>query len=183
MEAILAFLGDPVVTRSLGAMLSVLLLIGSWQKLRDMVVFAAAVDNYRLLPDAMVTPVAWLVALTEAVAGLLLLLNDTASAGAWFSLALLAVVTSAVAINLLRGNTAIDCGCGGLSSQPLAWSLVARNVVLMGIALLASQEGASRPLVWADYLTTVGVVLGLLGLYTIANQLMTNTPRVLAVRR
>ncbi len=154
MEAILAFLGDPVVTRSLGAMLSVLLLIGSWQKLRDMVVFAAAVDNYRLLPDAMVTPVAWL-----------------------------AVVTSAVAINLLRGNTAIDCGCGGLSSQPLAWSLVARNVVLMGIALLASQEGASRPLVWADYLTTVGVVLGLLGLYTIANQLMTNAPRVLAVRR
>ena len=41
MEALLAFLSDPVVTRSLGAMLSVLLLIGSWQKLRDMVVFAA----------------------------------------------------------------------------------------------------------------------------------------------
>ena len=182
MEIVMAFLNDPVVTRSLGAMLSVVLLIGSWQKLRDMVVFAAALDNYRLLPDFLVSPVAWAVAVTEAVAGVLLLLNDTASAGAWFSLALLATVTSAVVVNLLRGNTAIDCGCGGLSSQPLAWSLVARNVVLMCIALLAAQEGASRPLVWADYLTTAGVVLGLLGLYTIANQLMTNAPRVLAVR-
>lgn len=183
MDTITAFLADPVVTRSLGAMLSVLLLIGSWQKLRDMVVFAAAVDNYRLLPESLVTPVAWLVALSEASAAVLLLLNDTAAAGAWLAMALIASVTAAVVINLLRGNTAIDCGCGGLSSQPLAWSLVARNVVLMGIALLASQEGASRPLVWADYLTTVGVVLGLLGLYTIANQLMTNAPRVLAVRR
>lgn len=148
MEAIVAFLDDPVVIRSLGAMLSVLLLIGSWQKLRDMVVFAAAVDNYRLLPESLVTPVAWAVALSEAAAGVLLLLNDTTAAGAWFSLALLATVTSAVVINLLRGHTAIDCGCGGLSSQPLAWSLVARNVVLMGIALLAAQEGSSRPLVW-----------------------------------
>jgi hypothetical protein len=183
MEAVLAFIDDPVVTRSLGAMLSVLLLIGSWQKLRDMVVFAAAVDNYRLLPESLVAPVAWLVALSEASAAVLLLLNDTAAAGAWLAMALIAAVSAAVVINLLRGNTAIDCGCGGLSSQPLAWSLVARNVVLMGIALLAAQEGASRPLVWADYLTTVGVVLGLLGLYTIANQLMTNAPRVLAVRR
>jgi len=182
MEVAMAFLNDPVVTRSLGAMLSVLLLIGSWQKLRDMVVFAAALDNYRLLPESLVNPVAWIVALTEAVAGVLLLLNDTASAGAWFSLALLATFTSAVVVNLLRGNTALDCGCGGLSSQRLSWSLVARNVVLMGIALLAAQEGASRPLVWADYLTTGGVVLSLLGLYTIANQLMTNAPRVLAVR-
>lgn len=183
MEAILVFFNDPVVSRSLGAMLSVLLLIGSWQKLRDMIVFAAAVENYRLLPDAMVTPIAWVVALTEATAGLLLLFNDTASMGAWLALALLLGVTSAVIINLLRGHTAIDCGCGGLSSQPLAWSLVARNLVLMGIALLATLEGGSRPLVWADYLTTIGVVLGLLGLYTIANQLMTNAPRVLAVRR
>lgn len=183
MEAVMAFLDDPVVTRSLGAMLSVLLLVGSWQKLRDMVVFAAAVDNYRLLPESLVTPVAWAVALSEAAAGVLLLLNDTASAGAWFSLVLLAAVTAAVVINLLRGNGGIDCGCGGLSSQPLAWSLVARNVVLMGVALLAAGEGSSRPLVWADYLTTVGAVLGLLGLYTIANQLMANAPRVLAVRR
>jgi len=103
--------------------------------------------------------------------------------GGYLTLALLAAVTSAVAINLNRGNTNIDCGCGGLSSQPLSWLLVARNMMLMALVGLAMHESVGRDLVWADYFTAAGAVLAMVGLYAAANQLMTNAPMALAIRK
>ena len=43
-------LTDAVVTRAIGAALSVVLLAGAWQKLRDRELFQAAVENYQLVP-------------------------------------------------------------------------------------------------------------------------------------
>lgn len=183
MDSAFVFLADPVVTRAVGAMLSIVLLVGAWQKLRDPVVFAGAVENYRLLPAVLVSPVARLLPLVEGAAGVLLLFPDTCFLGGMLTLGLLATVTLAVAINLLRGHTRIDCGCGGLSGQPLSWGLVVRNAVLMALVGLAVQEGASRPLVWADYFTVGGAVLALVGLYVSINQLMTNAPLALAIRK
>ena len=183
METLLAFFLDPVVTRAVGATLSIVLLAGAWQKLSDPLVFAGAVDNYRLLPEALVPLVARALPLIELLAGVLLLFPETCFLGGMLALLLLAVVTAAVAINLARGYARIDCGCGGLSSQPLSWSLVARNAVLMALVGLAVQEGAARLLVWADYFTVGGAILALVGLYVSANQLMSNAPMALAVRK
>jgi len=183
MEILLAFFLDPVVTRAVGATLSIVLLFGALQKLRDPVVFAAAVENYRLLPDAFVPLAARSLPVLELAAGVLLLFPETCLLGGGLALMLLAVVTSAVAINLLRGNANIDCGCGGLSSQPLSWALVVRNALLMALVGLAMQESIGRDLVWADYFTVGGAVLALVGLYVSANQLMTNAPLALAVRK
>jgi hypothetical protein len=97
-----------------------------------------------------------------------------------------AVVTTAVAINLLRGRTEIDCGCGSLGGhvgdQTLSWGLVARNALLALAAVLTLREDAARALVWIDYLSVAGGTLGLLGLYVTVNQLMANTPRLRALR-
>lgn len=183
MDSLLAFIADPVITRALGATLSVVLLVGAWQKLKDPVVFAAAVDNYRLLPERLTPLAAGLLPLVELAAGGLLLFPDTAFVGGLLALFLLFVVTSAVGINLLRGHTRIDCGCGGLSGQPLSWALVVRNGLLMAMVGLAMQESVGRSLVWADYLTVGGAVLALVGIYVSANQLMTNAPLALAVRK
>lgn len=183
METLLTFFSDPVVTRAIGATLSIVLLFSALQKLRDPVVFAAAVENYRLLPDALVPIVARGLPLLELAAGVLLLFPETCILGGYLTLALLAAVTSAVAINLNRGNTNIDCGCGGLSSQPLSWVLVARNVMLMALVGLAMHESGGRDLVWADYFTAAGAVLAMVGLYAAANQLMTNAPMALAIRK
>ena len=183
METLLSLFSDPVVTRALGATLSVVLLVGAWHKLKDPLVFAAAVDNYRLLPERMSPLVAGVLPMVELAAGGLLLFPETAFIGGLLALLLLATVTSAVAINVLRGHTRIDCGCGGLSGQPLSWALVVRNGLLMGMVALAMQEGAARTLVWADYLTVGGAVLALVGIYVSANQLMTNAPLALAVRK
>lgn len=183
MDILITFFLDPVVTRAIGAALSIVLLFGALQKMRDPVVFAGAVENYRLLPEALVPLAARGLPLLELAAGLLLLFPETCLLGGYLALTLLAVVTAAVAINLLRGNASIDCGCGGVSSQPLSWALVGRNALLMALVSVAMQESAGRDLVWADYFTVGGAVLALVGLYVSANQLMTNAPLALAVRK
>lgn len=183
MQALAAFLFDPVVTRAAGAALSVVLLAGAWHKLRDPAVFAAAVENYRLLPAAGVPVVALALPVLELAAGALILFAETRVLGGMLAAVVLLVVSSAVAVNLVRGRTAIDCGCGGVASQPLSWSLLARNAVLLALAVLAVQDDIARQLVWADYITLGGAVLAQLGLYFCINQLMSNSPFMPAVRK
>lgn len=178
---------DPVATSALSAVLSVIFLTGAWQKLRDPALFQANVENYRLLPDVLAWPAAILLPLWELVAGVLVLFDSTRMVGAVLAVGLLSVVTTAVAINLLRGRTEIDCGCGSLGGhvgdQTLNWGLPARNLVMAFAALLVLREDAARALVWIDYLSVAGATLGLLGLYVTANQLMANTPRLQALRK
>ena len=177
---------DPVATSALSAVLSVIFLTGAWQKLRDPALFQANIDNYRLLPDGLAWPAAILLPAWELAAGVLVLFDPTRTAGAVLAIGLLAVVTAAVIINLLRGRTEIDCGCGSLGGhvgdQTLSWGLTMRNALLAVAALLTLREDAARALVWIDYLSVAGGTLGLLGLYVTANQLMANHPRLHALR-
>src|SRR5574343_377897 len=101
MDILIAFFLDPVVTRAIGAVLSIVLLFGALQKLRDPVVFAGAVENYRILPEALVPLAARGLPILELAAGVSLLFPETCLLGGYLALALLAVVTAAVAINLL----------------------------------------------------------------------------------
>jgi uncharacterized membrane protein YphA (DoxX/SURF4 family) len=177
---------DPVLQRSLAAALAIILLTGAWQKLRDPVLFAAAVENYRLLPDSLIAPLARLLPWWEAAAGALLLLPDWRQVGAMLTIALLLTVTAAVAINILRGHREIDCGCGGLTAQvgdqTLSWGLVTRNLLMIGASLLTMAGEVGRETVWIDYLSVAGGTLGLTGLYLASNQLLANRPRLDALR-
>ena len=87
---------------------------------------------------------------------------------------LLLPMTLAVAINLARGRSEIDCGCGGTRGQGLSNGLVVRNIVLM-LSLLC----AARPL----HLAALGVGgialmsalgLALSSLYFSSSQLLAN---------
>ena len=173
---------DPVAISALSAVLSVIFLTGAWQKLRDLALFQANVENYRLLPDSLAWPAAILLPVWELATGVLVLFDPTRTTGAVLAIGLLSVVTAAVVINLLRGRTEIDCGCGSLGDQTLSWGLATRNALLAVAALLILREDAARVLVWIDYLSVAGGTLGLLGLYVTANQLMANHPRLHALR-
>ena len=174
---------DPVLLRGTGAALSAILLLGCAPKLRDRASFALAVEQYRLLPAAAVAAFATLLPLLEGAAGAGLLFGPTRAVGAALALAVLAVVTAAVAINVMRGRTDIDCGCGGPEGrQRLGWGLVVRNAVLIGAALLAGSDGHARAWVWLDGVTFAGTALALLGLYAAANALLANHPRLAAAR-
>jgi Methylamine utilisation protein MauE len=176
------WLDDPVLLRALGAALSAVLLIGAVQKLREREVFADVLAQYRLLPAGLLPAVSWALPLLEAAAGLALLFAASRAAGAVLAVAVLAVVTGAVVVNLLRGRTELDCGCGG-PGQRIGWGLVGRNALLMAAAVLAAGEGGPREFVWIDYVTLGGATLALLGLYTAVNQLMANQPRLDGLRK
>lgn len=105
-------------------------------KLRHRAVLAGVVANYRLVPEVLVGPVAHALPLVELALGLALLAGGQRLAVAPAALLML-VFAGAMAINLRRGRSHIDCGCGGPQlRQTLSWALVWRNVALAAIVSL-----------------------------------------------
>jgi hypothetical protein len=126
-------------------------------KLRHRELLTGVVANYRLLPAAMITPVAMLLPPVELGLGAALLLGGhwLAATGA---IAMLVLFAAAMAINIGRGRSQIDCGCGRSQlRQPLSWLLVGRNLTL-GALLLPRMLPSSVPSV-ADL--AIGLVGGL----------------------
>ena len=135
---------DPVPVAIAAAATAIVLLVGAAQKLRDLMLFEAAIEGYELAPSFLVKPLTVMLPVAEAAAGLLLLFPSVRAAGGALALAVIALVTAAVAVNLLRGRTDVSCGCGGVEDeQTLSWALVARNVAL-GASCMPRREAELR---------------------------------------
>lgn len=168
---------DPVFAYAAATAMGCIFLSGACAKLMDVKRFAAVLDNYALLPDTWIDPVAWLLPLFEIAAGAMLLWPATRELGSVLALALLAVVSAAAAVNVARGRTGFECGCGG-DELPLASGLLLRNAALAILLLAAAQRTAARPVVWVDIVTTVMAALFLLGLFKVANLLIGQTEKL-----
>lgn len=170
---------DPTLPHLCAALLAMVFLAGAWQKLQDMAALVMAIEQYRLLPTPMAVVAGWGLVAGEVFAGVLLLPLATRRIGVVLALVVLLVVTAAVAVNVLRGRRAIDCGCGGPDGgQHLSWGLVLRNGFLGLAALVVAGTPTARELVWLDGLTVLVGALALYGVYAAANQLMANHPRL-----
>lgn len=168
---------DPVVAAILRGGLGVVLLTASAHKLRDIPAFRAAVAEYRLLPEAVAGLAAVLLVLVEVGAALALLVPIDARPAAALAAALLALYTSAIAINLARGRRDLDCGCAGPARrQPIGGALVARNLVLLAAALACALPIGPRALGWVDVATVVVAVATLALLYSAVEQLLATGP-------
>ncbi len=98
-------------------------------KLRSRRMFPGVVANYRLLPEALVAPVASVLPWMELAIGIGLVAGIGLLAAP--AIVLLLVFATAMAINIGRGRAHIDCGCGRSDlRQPLSRTLVARNLAL-----------------------------------------------------
>lgn len=149
-------------------------------KLRNRRVFPGVVANYRLLPEALVKPVAVTLPVVEVLVGAGLL-GGLRVAAVPAGLLLLAFA-AAMAINIGRGRSHIDCGCGRSElRQPLSRGLVIRNLVLAALLLpmLAPTPSAGSAL-WLIALAT-GVAIYLLTL--LANALGALAQGPLAMER
>ncbi|HLY55578.1 MAG TPA: MauE/DoxX family redox-associated membrane protein [Stellaceae bacterium] len=164
---------DPDFVALPAAALALVLLVGAAQKLRDFARFRRAVAEYRVLPAPFALPFAVLIVLTELAAAMLLAVPATRPLGALAALALLLTVSASIAVNLLRGRSEIDCGCGG-PGQTISWGLVARNAVLALLALAAAVEPTARAFGLADAAMIGAGALIWAGLYLAADQLLAN---------
>ena len=117
-------------------------------KLRHRDVLPGVVANYRLLPEALVAPVSALLPAVELGLGFGLIASSVSGGSPlhWLALpaaALFLVFAAAMAINIRRGRSQIDCGCGRSQlRQTLGWGLVVRNVLL---AVLVALHGVAAP--------------------------------------
>lgn len=99
--------------------------------------------NYRIIKGAKTHVVLILITLGEFYVSISLILNGLSLASTIVFLALLSLYTTAITINLIRGNVEIPCGCGSiLESERLTYGLVWRNFIFVAvfITILINKE-------------------------------------------
>jgi hypothetical protein len=169
---------DPALAWTVRLVAACLLATAARAKLEALEPFAGVVRNYKLLPAPLARPVAYLIPPLELLIATTLVVVPSSVAALWAAAALLLGFAAAMAINLIRGRADIDCGCFiGLMRRPLAWGLVARNL-LLAVALLAvaCTPPASRVLVWLDLVTIAAGCASLLLIWAITGRLFGAAP-------
>jgi len=107
--------------------------------------------------SALVLPLA----LAEAVLGLALLLPRWRLPALAFAAALLLLYAALMALQILRGQAGMQCGCSGPGSPlQVSWALVLRNVVCAGVALLAMSAVGTAASSWWAGLASAAIAAG-----------------------
>lgn len=171
---------DPILIYACALALAAILATAATHKLRAPRWFAAQLEAYALLPQALLRPAARTLPLVEGAIAAALLLPASRAAAALAAGALLALYAAAIAVNLWRGRRDIDCGCAGPGeSQPLRPLLLLRNAALLGLALFAGATPLARELGLFDGFVALAAAAVLLLLYAAVDGLLTNAPRLL----
>ena len=128
--------------------LAITFAISAVAKIRDADGARQAVRDFGV-PSSVAPLVAMSLAPLEIASAVLLLTTDAGvTAGGLLALALLAAFTIGIVTNLLRGKR-VDCHCfGAMSTKPLSWWSVVRNVVMMALALVVLAGGTTQGWPW-----------------------------------
>lgn len=165
---------DPTLAIIGRGALALLFVVAGTHKLRDLSGFRAAVRRYDIIPSAWGGQAAFGLAALELIVGAGLVLPVI---GRFFALGagcILALYTLAVSIALYRGRR-IDCGCGGPAGRlTVSNGLVARNVMLVLVAVLCMLPAGNRVLTWLDGVTVAAGISALALLYVAADTALAN---------
>ncbi len=175
---------DPLIDLTLRGLLSALFAWSAIHKLRDLPAFSQVVRGYEVLPVAGAPLAAGVFPVVELMVagGLLAPVMHFASSVA--AAALLLVYSVAIGANLARGRRDVDCGCfGPARRQPLSEWLLVRNGVLCAGAAVVGLPVGSRSLTSVDVVSAVAACASLTMLWMSANQLVSQWPRMHALRR
>jgi len=144
-------------------------------KLRRPEDHARAFDAYALLPAGAGRWLVPVLGVAECLVAAAIWPRGTREAAAALMLALLALYSAAIAVNLLRGRRDIECGCGAATHVPLSGWLLARNAALMATALAVCAAPHALALAaasWPAALASLAVAALLVLLYNGANFLL-----------
>ncbi|MDR1648497.1 MAG: hypothetical protein LBR88_10800 [Zoogloeaceae bacterium] len=111
-------------------------------KLTDFNRFSGYVADYGLLPESLVKPASVMLIAAESATICLLVFPASKALGATLACFLLLTYSVGIGVNLMRGRTQIECGCGG-ARQFLSGGLLFRNAALV---LIAGVPAVSRGL-------------------------------------
>jgi hypothetical protein len=174
---------DPTIVAVACAAIATIFLGSAAMKFWQPKEFRAAVESYRLVPEAISVWLGWIIPALELAGAIGLVMAATRGGAALLLLCLIAMFTGAIALNLARGRRDLDCGCfGPLLRQPLSLWLVARNGLLALLVVVAFTPVRGRPLASLDYLTIIAAAAALVILYGAANYLLATAPKVATLR-
>ena len=166
---------EPVIGWTLRVALALLFAISAWEKVQGFSKFESAMRDYELLPRKLVSIAARALVILEGVVAVALIVTPWAGVGV---LGLLAVYCIAIAINLARGRTEIDCGCGGTESKPLSGLLLIRNTLLAIAGLGVLLPISARPIDGQDIFVIGAAVTTISILWSAGGQLSKNARAV-----
>ncbi len=187
---------DPLYLQIISAGFALLFVLSALHKFGNTLQFRAVLEAYQILPPQITAVVARIVPVVELLLGLAWLFSavlfEQLILVPLLSVILLTAYTVAICINLLRGRSYIDCGCGfssvsvkismGECIQQLSGGLVARNCLLVVVAMLASVAPTDRDLGVIDYLSFTAATVTLVLVYVAYNQLLMNNNAIGAWR-
>jgi putative oxidoreductase len=150
MTRLRAFLDAPqgrIVVLGLRLVVAAIFLTAALPKIADPVSFATDIDNYRMVPDALIGPMSVALPLLEALVGISLITGIHARGAAIIASAMLVAFAIGMIQAIGRGID-LDCGCfGHVVETRVSWLTVTRNVVLT-VACAVVALGPDLPL-WA----------------------------------
>jgi hypothetical protein len=174
---------DPTLIVVVHLGLAILFVQASIHKLRDLAAFREAVAGYRIVPERGVPVAAGGLAAVEIGLSAALIVPGLGPTPMLASAALLLLYAFAIGLNLVRGRRDIECGCAGRAKRrSLHAGLVARNLVLAGLALIASLPAGPRDLHWIDGITIAGVIAAAVALYAAADCALANAPHLAGLK-
>ena len=122
---------------ALGSGVALIFLRAVYHKTSEFTEFTGFVADYRILPETLVRPASFGLVAAEAA----VVLGTVVPGGLPFAMALGAALflayTVGIGINVARGRTTIECGCGG-APQAVGPALLWRNGILATAALVAA---------------------------------------------
>ncbi len=130
---------------------------------------------YQLAPDKLNVPMAFCLMITEPLIGVLLITDHLTLFAAVSAILITSLYLAAMAINLARGRTHVDCGCSfSRREAPLSgWHLL-RNGALLGITALILLPETTRMLGVFDGIQITAAVLVSGLLYLSGDALLAN---------
>lgn len=154
----------------ISAFVSTLLIASAWHKWQDLPLFRSHIEAYGLLPFAAAEVASYALPAAELLAAVLMLWPVV---GVWaraMAMGLLLLYAAAMAINVLRGRTDLECGCGGPALR-VGWRLVGRNLLLLALLGWAAQH-TERMQDTASWAAALGAGVLLWVLYALMEKVM-----------
>ena len=172
---------DPLLVLTVAGSLGVLFAASTAHKLVALGEWPGVVRNYKVRPQALALPAAGLLLIAGALTAAALFWPAARRLGACAAAVQLILFAGAMAINLRRGRSSIDCGCfGSRLRRGISVWMVARNLALAMLALSLLLPPKPRALGVLDIAAALAFVATLAFLYPVLDVVLRPPPATFA---